>query len=157
MSEKIIVQSLDAWCGRADEWGELVRALRADDQFRQAGIDLWALTTLRWPIQLAMHAIDEALTQRASLPIKRLREERVDAELDVEFEQLQALCFEWRRGPALVETCRRLAAEEPYRSAQRSIYHRLPGMRAAFHAVSAALTLSYGGARAPLETGACAS
>lgn len=134
---------IEAWAARADEWGDLVRAFRGDDLFRQACIDLWSFTTLRWPMQLAMQAIDETLAQRTSLPIKRLREERVDAQLDAEYRALQTACFEWRRGPVLVETCRRLAIEEPYKSAQRSVYHRVPAMRAAFHAVSAALTLSY--------------
>ena len=150
MTERVI-RRLEAWSGRSDEWGELVRAFRQDELFRQAGIDLWAYTTLRWPIQVAMEAIDDALAMRTSLPIKRLREDRVDPILDAEFEKTQSVCFGWRRGPVLVETCRRLSMEEPYKSAQRSIYHRLPAMRPVFHAVSAALTLTYGESVAEAE------
>lgn len=134
---------LQAWLSRDDDWGLLVCAVRDHETLRMACVHAWGYSVLQPGLKAGILTID-AYLKKNKLPIKPLQEERVDHELDKEFIQLQKACMRWKSDNPVVQACVIFATQEPFYSAQRSAFHRMPDLRPMFYMINSFLNTAFG-------------
>ena len=140
--EERVQAYLEKWVQRGDDWSALIKAIQSDPALRAACLDLWTMPALRAGISMAIDILDRAVESR-SLPIKPLKESKVDTELDAEYTAMIDACLHWDDSYSVVVACRKIAHQPPFAQAQRSVYHRLPDMRPLYHLVHSCLDTQY--------------
>ena len=128
LSGQYVLDLIDKWSKREDEWGSLVNKMQRDRTFQEACGLVWDYKTLRMSLMVGFRLLDQLSEREDFLTPPPILDEVVEEE----FNTLQKTCKHWKKDQPISRACRKMSLNEPYLTTQRTLYHKYPNLRCMF-------------------------